>query len=484
MYAQASQAFNAQPLAATRIQSAAPAAPPVVIDGNDLNPGTRSTGGTPDGKAIESDTLDQRGDVSVSRERTIGTYGTQSYVTADRLVFETGAAGDQVRISRNAGGGLSIDVNAQVYDVTLARDQELEIRTTGGDDTVEVAADVDTNIRVQAGAGDDSVSTGAGQDHIDGGPGNDRLDGGAGRDDIFGNSGDDILSGNAGDDVIYGGDGGDQVRGDAGNDYLEGGAGADALSGKLGDDILSGGLGDDRLESDAGNDRVYAGDGHDIIGNEAGADHVYAQTDVDEISAGPQASNEVTQVDYTATLGDSVTLSGSDAFQQRVGADLEFLRSSPNGQVMLGEFDAAAANGNRVSISELQNEDNGFAISRGDTELGPRGPGAGSDAEINFNPGFHESYFEAPVVVLFHEMSHAYNAVSGTFQPGTYQGSDIQDRGINNSERQAVGLDNDGIPFDFDHDPSTPDTTHNPFNLTENGLRDELGLPPREHYAF
>ena len=85
MYAQASQAFNAQPLAAARFQSAAPAAPPVVIDGNDLNAGTRSTGSTPDGKAIESDVLDQRGDVSVSRERTIGTYGTQSYVTADRL---------------------------------------------------------------------------------------------------------------------------------------------------------------------------------------------------------------------------------------------------------------------------------------------------------------------------------------------------------------------------------------------------------------
>ena len=37
-------------------------------------------------------------------------------------------------------------------------------------------------------------------------------------------------------------------------------------------------------------------------------------------------------------------------------------------------------------------------------------------------------------------------------------------------------------PFDFDKDPATPPTTTNPKPYSENGMREELGLPLRKTY--
>ena len=103
---------------------------------------------------------------------------------------------------------------------------------------------------------------------------------------------------------------------------------------------------------------------------------------------------------------------------------------------------------------------------------------------IGYNPSFHMDAFPAPTVVLYHEMSHAYNGVNGTFQPGTYVGEGPDSGRVPNAERQAVGLETSAAPFDFDGDPSTPATTTNPDHLTENGFREELGLPDRPSYAL
>ena len=87
-------------------------------------------------------------------------------------------------------------------------------------------------------------------------------------------------------------------------------------------------------------------------------------------------------------------------------------------------------------------------------------------------------------MVLYHELSHAYNGVTGTFQPGTYRGTGPDSGRVPNAERQAVGLETSATPFDFDNDPSTPATTANPDHLTENGYREELQLPDRPSYAL
>lgn len=480
-------ALDAQPLA--RADATWRAAPDnaTLIDGNATNAGARTTRQTPDGKTIAVDPFDTTRNVTIARERTVADAGGgQQYVTSDQLVFTTGAGDDNVRVTRNDDQSLGLEVNGETYRLELAAGQELTIRAGDGNDVVDVAADVEVNIIVDGGNGDDTIRTGAGNDRIDAGLGNDTIESRGGRDDVFGNTGNDRISAGAGDDVVHGGDGDDRLYGQNGADFIEGGKGADVIYGGAGNDILSGGLGDDRIESHAGNDRVNAGAGKDTISNAAGADVIYAQRATDSVSAARSASNQVVNVDLTGTPGSvGLRVEGSDAFRQRVEAEVEFLRASPSGRQMLAEFDQAAANGNTVTIRELANEENGYALSSGG-EIRNGRPSAGSDAEIRYNPSFHMGAFQAPVVVLYHEMSHAWNGVTGTFQPGDYGGSDSVDRnaGVPNAERQAVGLETTAAPYDFDGDPSTPPTTSNPAALTENGLRTELGLPLRLHYAL
>ena len=463
-----------------------------LIDGG--GSGTKlPSGRTPDGKEIAKTELADGEQATLVREETKsgGIFG--GGVTNNQVVLTTkGDGNDEVSVKQRDDGTLDVTVNGESYEVKLAQGQEFGIRVGNGNDVVTVAPNVKVNIVVEGGDGNDTITTGAGADRIDGGAGDDVIAGGDGRDDIFGNSGNDSIDGGNGPNVLYGGDGDDSITasGQGGVNFMEGGAGNDRMDGRNGQNILSGGLGDDVIESGGSKNSIYAGDGQDSISGVTGQDLVYAQTDVDAISfaAGQQDNGQVVMnVILDASLGTTgIKVEGSDAFRQRVEAEIEFLRSSPNGQQMLAEFDKAAANGNTVTIRELANEQNGYAQThnRSAAEIRNGQRGAGSDVTISYNASFHMDAFPAPVVVLFHEMSHAYNGVTGSFQPGTYSGPDSVDNGIKNAERQAVGLESSAPAFDFDNDPSTPATTHNPMPLTENGIRRELGLPDRPSYRL
>lgn len=456
----------------------------VAIDGSDTNPRQRTQGSTPDGKTVQIDPLHQGAEVAIAREQTLADAGLgRTYVSSDQVVLTTGAKNDDVQITQRDDGTLDVGINGEKYEVRLGENQELTIRSGAGNDTINVASNVKVNIVVDGGAGDDKIATGAGNDRIDGGLGNDTVATGAGRDDLFGNSGDDRLDAGTGDDVVYGGDGADSLGGGDGVDFLEGGQGQDTLEGGAGKDMLSGGLDDDTLRGGDGDDAVYTGAGKDTVDNRSGHDTVYAQQASDLINAATGARNTVINVEISASKG--VTIEGSDAFKQRVGAEIEFLRSSPNGQQMLAEFDQAAARGNTVTIKELANEHNGYAQTfSNDADIVNGKPGAGGDVQISYNPSFHMAEFPAPVVVLYHEMSHAYNGVTGTFQPGTYRGTGPDNGEVPNAERQAVGLETSAPAYDFDGDSTTPKTTANPDHLTENGIRGELGLPDRPSYTL
>jgi hypothetical protein len=104
----------------------------------------------------------------------------------------------------------------------------------------------------------------------------------------------------------------------------------------------------------------------------------------------------------------------------------------------------------------------------------------GVDSAIGYNPAFRPMESGAPtppIVVLYHELAHVYDAYQGTAAHGIYTGPD--NPGVPNAEREAVGL-----PIDTDGRPPTPDTLApgHPYPLTENGLRDELGLARRQRY--
>lgn len=456
------------------------------INGDATNEGSRSQTETTDGKPVLVDPLHESAEVSITRERTVGNHGGQLYAVSDQLVFTTGAGNDQVQVTQGPNGNVNFDVNGETYEAELAQFQEITIRSGDGDDNIAIDSGVTVNFVIEGGEGDNEISAlGSGDDRIFGGEGNDTITVGEGNNYVYGGAGDDTISVlGDGRNVLYGGAGNDTITGGQGIDYIDGGTGDDTIDGVAGQNILVGSLGNNLIHTGTGDSRVYAGNDATVVNN-GGNDVINAPEAIaDRISAEDGASNTVVNVVLDPSLGRSMTIQGSEEFVSRVQDDIEMLRNSPHGQQMLAEFDAAAAVGNRVTIVELQNEQNGFAsmvpsyIQNGEA-------GRGSDVTISYNPSFFLEDLPAPSVILYHEMSHGFNAVTGTFMSGEYDGGDLgedhPDHGLVNVERQAVGLPSSHPDFDFGDGRVT---NSNPFPLTENGIREEMGLDLRPSYIM
>jgi Ca2+-binding RTX toxin-like protein len=338
------------------------------------------------------------------------------------------------------------------------------------------------------GPGDDLMKGGNGNDVIFGGDGNDRIYGEAGRDYLEGEAGNDYLDGGDGDDVLYGLDGDDILLGKDGNDYLDGGNDHDILDGGNGDDILFGGTGDDILKGGSGNDLLAGGEGIDSYKKSNGCNKIYAQSDDDYGNTG--ACDVVKIVDLSTTnnqgtLPGSTIVINSDPdnpeFEMRVQSDIDALRSIPIGRIMLTSLD------NHLHAVDISVSWVGNSINWDDwddahlREDGSFGPGSGSHilyypSKITLGDGREKWKRRPPLVGMFHEMVHAYNAGMGTAQRG------LGPYGVYNFEYQTIGLSFDGIPFDNDNNPKTPASEDNLPVYTENGLRSFLHLARRTFY--
>ncbi len=185
---------------------------------------------------------------------------------------------------------------------------------------------------------------------------------------------------------------------------------------------VGGGRGDDEIVS-SGDNTIYTGRGSDSVDVREGNATVYGQFgffDVwnrDSVTVHDGATAAREQVDLSLIPQDPpVNVEGSQEFQDRVESDLDFLEASPAGQQMFDEFRRTRADGNEVTITELQNERNGGADPQGDRGfIGEDSEGEGVDVVINYNTE-HFKYgddYHSPLITLYHEMSHAYNGVSG-----------------------------------------------------------------------
>ncbi len=123
-------------------------------------------------------------------------------------------------------------------------------------------------------------------DQLFGGTGQDLLRGSAGHDTLYGGDGDDQLSGGSGLDVLYGDLGSDQMSGGGQDDFIFGGQGDDFLSGGSGSDILNGETGQDTLEGGSGNDYLNGGLANDDINGGSGNDTIEDDGGSDRIRAG------------------------------------------------------------------------------------------------------------------------------------------------------------------------------------------------------
>ena len=404
---------------------------------------------------------------------------------------------------------------------------------------------VTVNLTVDSGDGNDVVIGSNGKNILNGGSGNDRLIGGKANDAIDAGSGDDYVEGAAGDDRLQGGKDKDVIYGNRGNDeitdihglfnYLEGGKDDDHIvsagsRGKLSANTVSAGRGNDIVDSH-GFDTIYTGAGKDKVNNLGGKQNtIYAQWGEDTVDNGKSSDTTVvdvrlkieesirkrvaddgsldglwrflgtggyktvTETEYGVTPGRAVRIEGSAEFRDRMEDDIDMYRSSPTGQTMLKALDESAHSVTlrepSIEFSRASSRASALRKDMGKTEetqIKEDGTaGQQKDALVAIQPSYDTTLgglvWDPSPVVLFHELSHAYNFMTGTSQPGKYSGKDGSNKGTDNFERQAVGLHTEGIPYDFDHRPDTPPTTGSPFNLTENGLRLEMNVPVRTTY--
>lgn len=394
----------------------------------------------------------------------------------DRTIFNTGSGDDDLRVETDPRtGDRVVTVNGQSYRVPDG--QQIVIRAGGGNDHIDVPKGTWVDVTLIGGEGNDTiVSRGGadtvlgmdGEDKIDAGGGEDRVSGGAGADYLDGQAGDDVVTGGTGRDTLYGMGGADTLSGGGGQDYLEGADGSDRLDGGDGDDILSGGTGDDTVHGGAGDDVTYAGRGDDTT-------YAGSGDDASHVEAGDASYDTERRVTVEIPdTGSFIKVEGSPEFVARVQADLEMLRGSPAGQQMLenlqrdhDESGFLGFNKESLTIREYATPDNSSAWHEG------------NDNYIEYSTHFNTLYDGPPSAVLYHEMAHVYDYMNDTLRDGTYQGADPYDVGDNNRERVAAGL-----PIDHDDDPSTLERIdpEHPYVYTENGLREEMGAPHRDHY--
>jgi Ca2+-binding RTX toxin-like protein len=192
--------------------------------------------------------------------------------TGGALRLQGGAGNDTLR-----GGSANDTLLGELGDDLLEGNAGNDVLLGDGD-----AAGYSTgNDVLRGGAGSDTLY---GDDRVTGGAGHDLLEGGDGNDSLIGSGGDDTLRGGAGDDLLFGGDGDDQLAGDAGNDILYGDGlqqgfsnGHDTLLGGDGDDVLHGddtlgGSGNDTLRGEAGSDQLHGYGGNDTLSGGDGSD--------------------------------------------------------------------------------------------------------------------------------------------------------------------------------------------------------------------
>ncbi len=384
--------------------------------------------------------------------------------------------------------------------------------SNGGNDSIELTGSTrwSTN-NVHAGDGNDSVKTGEGNDTIYGGDGKDviestggenNLHGGDGNDIIYGGESRDYIEGGHGNDIIYGRGAGDVIYSGKGDDIVYGGEGDDFINAGKGDDIVYGGDGNDTMFGLEGNDKLYGGDGNDVIASGKGKDLVYGGDGADTIryTQGFFTGDEV----HSDSEDDVKMLKPIDVpnnfkmdkstpewFQENMRDNLEAFASIEPGQELL----RGIANTGRTVTFTYTNDHNGYAAQIGsggsanvqyadDGSVTGWSASSGCNSVVKINPEFITLYSGSQpwsdcntMVIMAHEMCHAYNNATGTMDYTTFYNNDTLDtegnvegsRSIRGAELQAVGIG-----------PSVVGA--NPYGMAENDFREYFNMEKRTSY--
>lgn len=449
------------------------------------------------------------------------TQGVQySPLTAPGLVqITTMNTSDTINVTVGTNNQINAYINGKCYKLPLSANgayQKLVIEANGGNDRICIDPRVQIETTIMGGDGDDLISAGSGLTRIEGGRGKDYIRLGSGFAVAHGGDGDDVMLAGTGNASLSGGKGDDRLyalypnpkaslrqvflNGDGGNDQLFAGTGRVVMNGGTGDDTMVG----------HHQTTFYAGAGNDTLRSYSAQDKIYAKK-TDHIDNCVNAPVQFVNTSDAGKRGLAIEEGGS--FAEQTEAYIEQLRGSPAGQKMLEALDKLVDKTKKpITLSESDSAyRNSYHFNNEysdnfpeDADLPspyPAGFGFITDAaagsiatrgEVTFVPDFFEEKTSTPpLLTLYHELAHAYNGGTGTLMPGStpIKGNDGkpvmvdgQPVTVENREYQAIGLPNEGPAFDFDGNSDTPPTTTNPWPLTENALREEMGIPLRERY--
>ncbi|MHC4880029.1 MAG: SdrD B-like domain-containing protein, partial [Planctomycetota bacterium] len=220
-----------------------------------------------------------------------------------------GGDGDD-RIKGNGG----VDTLDEAFSGRLAL---INPRVLEGDSGTDRISSIEL-FNISGSAGDDELdfSVASVPVRIDGGAGNDTIRGGDAADNLLGGDDDDVIAGGAGPDLIEAGDGDDLVNGGAGVDTINGRDGNDSLSGGIHTDYIFGHIGNDVIVGHDGSDRLFGGGGNDIVLGRQGKDKVYGNNGRDTIAGGsgfgPDAGDLVIDPQGTRDINEAFMFPGGD----------------------------------------------------------------------------------------------------------------------------------------------------------------------------
>lgn len=450
--------------------------------------------------SIGTDTSEYSDDVESLARRLVGDEGDTSEVSV-----AAGTDGnDEITVTGGKDGSVIVNINGEETTYSKEEAEKLIIDAGNGDDTITVDENVKNALAMTGGNGDDAITGGGGNDTIMDNYGSNTISGRGGNDTLIANGNasedkgffgrlwdkvtgkvqDNTISGGEGNDYIEGGFGDDSLAGGEGNDVIYGLSGDDAVAGGAGDDYIDAGRGEDYVNGGAGNDRLFGGRGKDQINGSDGDDVIVGGRGADQINGGDGAdeitgTNTAFNNDQIATDGDdrvayvdsmnvpsNINVSGDRAFKERVESDLDSLSDTWVGQA---QMQGIAETGHSVDIQATV-DGNVCGMGSGNNN------GVGADSTVSYNTskialGGSSAWAERPPVVgLFHEMNHAYNAAHGNFDSTKYDYSgNVVENGTSGGEFQAVGIDNGTVEL-------------NPTGISENDLRAFLNLARRERY--
>ena len=235
-------------------------------------------------------------------------------------VLKASDANNEIHISKGKDGGIIVNVDGKEKKFSAEAARNLIIDGSDGNDKIIADKDVEADLQIVGGLGNDTITTAKGNDTVYDNYGANNISTKDGSDTIIANQLDyipgehsqttvdnrgffrkllDKITGKSSyeeqtvdGNIIDGGDDGNYIEGGLGNDYIRSGSGDDVIYGLNGNDIIKSGNGDDYVDGGKGNDNIDVNFGNNIVFGGNGDDVIKAG-DGDNVLVGGRGSDSI-----------------------------------------------------------------------------------------------------------------------------------------------------------------------------------------------